>query len=447
MRIPHPTLRPSHPRARRQELGVTLIEALVALMVMGFGMVALVELMTNLRRSGDIGKQRNEAMRIAQAEMATLRNFSMLVKPTPAASGVTDFDTDLVSAAARNAAPADSNATYSVARATGLLVDDATEPQARRVQVTVSWNDRATRQGDAPQAIVLNSIVARVDPAFAGSLSITPPPGGTRQPGGRHPAIPTSAKDLGDKTSAYRPSNLSGAVWVFNNVSGVIVGKCSIDPATPVAALTPADVETCRNNTVGYLLSGTIRFSNTDPPNPTRPEAMAIPLDVAIVSSSYQTPELGLNGAPRKDVNGNYIMRTLTATAPSYECFDAAPDAAPSLQPLVNYDCIVYPDDASPRTWSGKVVLSGFNIGTLASDYRVCRYSADYNGNGTPYVNSTVAYDNFEHPEVYVGVTGSLARQNFLVIKGTSSCPTAPAVDPLRGVFVDYSTRQLQPSP
>lgn len=427
-------------------MGVTLIEALVALMVMGFGMVALVELMTNLRRSGDIGKQRNEAMRIAQAEIASLRSFSVLTKAAPAAAGVTDFDTDVVSVASRNVTPDDSNATYSLTRAAAALFPDESEPQAKTVQVAVNWADRATREGDAPQTVVLNTVIARVDPAFAGAVTVSPPPGGTRQPGGRHPSIPAGAKDLGDKTSAYRPSSLSGTVWVFNNVSGVIVGKCSIDPATPVSALTPADVESCRNNTVGYLLSGTIRFSNTSPASPSQPEAMAIPLDMSIVTASYLTPEI-VNGKPSKDADGNYIMISATATAPSHECFDNAPETSPSTQPFVNYDCIVYPNTDTPRVWSGKLVLSGFAIGTQSTEYRVCRYSADYNGNGSPYLSNSLAYDNFEHPEVYVGVTGSLARQNFLVVKGDSACPTAPAVNPVNGVFVDYSTRQLQPSP
>ncbi|MFN3860119.1 MAG: hypothetical protein ACK4R2_01455 [Roseateles sp.] len=427
-------------------MGVTLIEALVALMVMGFGMVALVELMTNLRRSGDISKQRSEAMRIAQAEIAPLRSFSVLAKPSPAASDVSDFDNDIVSVASRNVTPNDSNATYSLARTVGALIAGQTEPQVKTVQVAVTWADRAARAGDPPQTVVLNTIIARVDPAFAGAVTVSPPPGGKRQPGGRHPGIPGAAKDLGDKTSAYRPSSLSSAVWVFNNVSGVIVGKCSIEPATPVSALTPADVESCRNNTVGYLLSGTIRFSGTSPANPVQPEAMAIPLDVSIITANYLTPLLRF-GQPVKDANGDYVMRSVTATAPRHECFDNAPDSAPSTQPLVNYDCIVYPDTGTPRTWSGKVVLSGFPIGTQSSEYRVCRYSADYNGNGSHYLTNTLAYDNFEHPDVYVGVTGSLTRQNFLVVRGSSACPTAPAVNPVNGVFVDYSTRQLQPSP
>ncbi|MDR7332525.1 prepilin-type N-terminal cleavage/methylation domain-containing protein [Roseateles asaccharophilus] len=442
----------SRPRLQRRQLGVTLIEALVALMIMGFGMVALVELMGNLRRSGDLGKQRSEAMRLAQAEMATLRAFSVVAKASDAASGVIDYETHIVSAESRSVTPDDSNTTYTLTRAVAPL-DAASEPGARTVHVTVTWEDRGGRKGaeaeDTRQSVALSTVIARVEPAFSGAVGFTPPPGGTRQPGGRHPTIPTAAKDLGHNMSAHRPSTLSGMVWVFNNVTGVITGKCTIDPSTPVTSLTAVDVESCKNNTVGYLLSGTVRFSNTTPANPTLPEANAINLDMAIVSSNYLTPDTDTLGRPRKDAAGDYIMKELTATAPSHECFDNAPTSPLIIQQFVNYDCIVYPTDTSPRIWSGKltVVPVGFSIGMLATEYRVCRYTADYNGNRSPYVSATVAYDNFEHPEVYVGVTGSLARQNFLVVKGTSTCPTAPAVEPARGIFVDFSTKQLQPSP
>lgn len=50
--------------------GVSLVEALVALLVMSFGMVALVGILSNLRRSEDLARQRGEAQRIAQAEIA-----------------------------------------------------------------------------------------------------------------------------------------------------------------------------------------------------------------------------------------------------------------------------------------------------------------------------------------------------------------------------------------
>jgi Tfp pilus assembly protein PilV len=434
------------PRLRR-ERGVTLIEALVALMVMSFGMVALVGLMSNLRRSGDLGKQRSEAMRLAQAELARLRSFSVIQETAGADATVFDYETDIATLPeARPVTPADSNTSYQLTRWASTFLEDSAEPPAKTVQVVVNWKDRATESSDGDvQQVVLNTVIARVDPAFAGAVSFTPPPGGIRQPADRHPAIPTVAKDLRDKTSVYRPSILSSTVWVFSNVTGVITGVCSIEPGTPVSALTSEDVETCRNNTVGYLLSGTIRFSNADPANPTTPEAAAIPLDVAIVAGSYQTVRLDAIGRPVKDSSGNVIMDTVTATPPSYQCFNNSLSGPAGTQAFVNYDCIVYPDLGTRRTWSGRVILTNLTTGTTATDHRVCRYSADYNGNGSAYVTNTTFLDNYEHPAVYAKVTGSLARQNFLVIRGDRACPTAPAVNPTSGIFVDHSTVQLQP--
>jgi len=318
---------------------------------------------------------------------------------------------------------------------------------AKSVRVIVTWADRTGESGSAatpgaPQSVTMDTMIARVDPGFAGSLEIQPPPGGLRQPSARHPSIPVTAKDLGNKQSAFRPSDLGSVVWVFNNVTGVIVGKCSIAAGTPVSTLTAADVESCNNGTIGYLLSGTVRFSNADPANPTIPEASAIPLGLAIVGGSYTTPLLGPGGLPVKDGSGNITMVSVSVSAPTYECFNDSPGVAPSAQPFVNYNCIVYP---SSNVWSGKVTLTGFSTGTTASDYRVCRYSADYNGNGSANVTGGTALDNYEHPDLYVNVAGSLARQNFLVVRGDRACPAAPAVNPTGGVFVDYSTIQLQP--
>jgi hypothetical protein len=91
---------------------------------------------------------------------------------------------------------------------------------------------------------------------------------------------------------------------------------------------------------------------------------------------------------------------------------------------FVSYACVVTPVDhdsnvSTPQRWWGRVTLnsSGWNIGAGSSDYRVCRYSADYNGvGGAGNVNS-------EHPSWYRGVTGALDSQNFLITLG-EACPT-----------------------
>ena len=428
---------------RRCQAGVTLIEALVALMVMSFGMVALVALLGNLRRSTDVGKQRSEAMRLAQAEMAQMRAFSTLSKPDPTDTSITDYENDLVSKSASSKTVADSNTTFSVRTAVSELSSDA-QVRGRTAQVEVSWLDRASRAGDSAQKITLSTVIARVDPAFAGAASIAPAPDVIRQPLQRQAAIPPDAVDLGNRTSAYRPSGLSSVVWVFNNTSGAITRVCSISPSQALS-FAVVDAAGC-TDTLGFLISGTINFSNTSPANPSSPEATAIGLDMTITGGTYQAARLDAQGVPRRDSSNNIIWDNVSVSAPNFQCFDDAPTSVPTTQSFVNYSCFVQPFSGTiPAYWSGIVKLTGFDLGTNASDYRVCRYSADYNGNGNGYANVRLEPDNFEHPAFYVKVTKSLARQNFLVVRGDVSCPTAPAVNLSTGVFADFSTVQLQP--
>jgi Tfp pilus assembly protein PilV len=431
---------------RPRQQGVTLIEALVALLVMSFGMVALVALLGNLRRSTDVGKQRSEAMRLAQAEVAKLRAFSLVEKANPLDTTVSDYENDIVTPPAPvTLTVADSNTAFTIGRSVTDLTS-GNQAWAKTVKVEVSWRDRGSSATDPLQTITLNSIISRTDPAFAGAVGITPAPGGNRQPQERHPAIPPGASDLGNKTSAFRPSGLASVVWVFNNVSGAITKLCTIAPATALTASTVAAAG-C-SDTLGYLLSGTINFSNTNPANPSVPEATAVELDLTVVGGTYYIPRLDSSGAQMKDSSGNVLTDPVTVAAPSSQCFDDAPSVTPSAQAFVNYSCIVFPNAATATVaanWSGSLQLTGLSIGTLASEYRVCRYSADYNGNGGPYLNAQLDWDNYEHPAVYAKVTGSLPRQNFLVVKGDVSCPTAPAVNLSTGVFVNHSTVQLQP--
>ncbi|KQV87650.1 prepilin-type N-terminal cleavage/methylation domain-containing protein [Pelomonas sp. Root1237] len=423
-------------RASRRQRGVTLIEALVALLVMSFGMLALVGLMSNLRRGADLAKQRSEAMRIARAEMATLKTFTTVTR-TAATPAATPAYSDISAQAATPLTPADSNTTYSIERLVTQLAG------ARHVRVSVAWTDRA---GD-PQFVNLDTVVAAVDPLFSAAVGFTPPAGPVTQPSGRSPLIPPGAKQLDGKISAFSPNNTPTNIWIFNNVTGVITGTCNLPINTVLSALTAAAVEGCKNGArVGYLLSGVIRFSNSNPPNPSAPGGTAIDLGLAITGGSYSLPQL-VNGAPVMS-GGSMVLDTFTASAPTPapDCFDDAPTTSPSAQPFVTYNCIVYPDTTT-KLWAGKLELTGITIGTTASEYRVCRYSADYNGNGSRFTTDLKALENEEHPEVYGKVTGSLARQNFLVIRGDLDCPTAPAVNPSAGVFADYSTIQLQPAP
>lgn len=409
-------------RTARVARGVTLIEALVALLVMSFGMVALVGLMANLRRSGDVAKQRGEAMRLAQAELADLRSFALLTQPT--GNPTTQYYDHITSLAPRTVTGANSNSSFVITRTVTPLIANEVPPQAQTMSVTVTWQDRANQQG----SITLDSIVSRTDPAFSGATGITPPTNGIRTPSGRNPAIPVDATDLGNKTSAYRPGGGGTTVWVFNNLTGVVVSICTID--TAVSLHSASDLTGC-TQTSAYFVSGTIRFSNTNPANPTLPEAIALPsITVAITLAPSQFTSKNAKGQDVLLPNGN----TYPATP---QCFTDAPSSPTPAQTFVNYSCIVYPNTQSPANWWGQVLVGGLSTGTDPTQFRVCRYSADYNGNG--------AIDNEEHPASYAGVTYSLARQNFLVVRGDVACPTAPAPDASSGIFIDYSTVQLQP--
>ena len=64
--------------SRRTAAGVSLVEALVALAVLGFGMLAVVGAQGSLRLNSDVAKQRAEAVRIGQEALEDWRAFGQL---------------------------------------------------------------------------------------------------------------------------------------------------------------------------------------------------------------------------------------------------------------------------------------------------------------------------------------------------------------------------------
>ena len=62
----------------RAQRGLSLVEALVALAVMAFGMMAYVGIHSGLRLNGDVAKQRAEAVRLAQEAIERWRAFSLM---------------------------------------------------------------------------------------------------------------------------------------------------------------------------------------------------------------------------------------------------------------------------------------------------------------------------------------------------------------------------------
>ena len=424
----------ARPQVQRQQRGTTLLEALVAFLVLSLGMLTVARMQTQLRLNSDLARQRSEAVRLGQEDLESLRAFSV-VDATPGARSYADV---------RNASrTVDSAAGYASATRYQLTrqIDAAGASlgvRARDAMVTVSWRDRS----GTDRQIVLNSIIAGSDPSLTGALRIKP--GGVPVNGalGRSARIPLGAKDLGGR-SVFKPVSDGTVALLFDNVSGLVIGRCTgLNPGTLTRDLTAAELA-CDAN-VGYLLTGVVRVSSASPPDPTR--AADVPLATTVA--------LALSGGthPLAPICASETMKTVTFTARASQHIEAVPlGALPATVDVASwidsgarhlaYSCVVYP--TANGQWSGRTTLvpSGWRLGLGATDRRVCRFSADLDGSG--------AVDaNIEHPRVYTDVQSSLAQQNFLVVNGNEACPTAAAVQ-VTGqsgdVFVNFNTSPHQP--
>ncbi len=404
----------SQPRA---QAGVSLIEALVALVILSFGMIAMVGMQATMRLNADISKQRGEAVRIAQAEVERLRGFTRLAS-TGGASSSAYAD---ISTLAEPQVVADF-ATNTQFKLTRTVVGDA-GATLKSVLVNVEWADRK----GLTQRVSLGTAVAGIEPALSGALSKAPNGAPNLQPAGRNPAIPVVAKDLGDGTSAFKPGAAGGSVvWVFNNLGGYITRVCSVsNAAIPNSGLNTENIVSC-SDTQAHFLAGVVRF------------AYGVPMTAAL----SEAPD---GNALNLDVN--IILSSTPPSDPGYTCFDDAPatSAAAASAKIVRYQCAILAN--AKGTWSGRsnLVPAAFagqpNAWELASSgagkYKVCRYS-------------TLAADtgaNLQHPLDYVNVAlrEPLPHQNFLVISAQANCPSDVAADPSKGDYVNSNTRLHQP--
>ena len=428
--------------AAAHQRGTTLLEALVAFLVLSLGMLTVARVQTQLRLNSDVARQRSEAVRLGQEDLESLRAFSIVA--ASAASGSARSYADVTSAASNvdSAAGYAINTRYRVVRQIDPI-NPGHAPNAKDAAVTVSWSDRS----GAAQQVVLNSIIAGSDPAYTGALGIAR--GGVPVLGayGRSQRIPLVAKDVGAGRSAFKPTATGSVALVFDNRSGLVTGRCTgINPAAATRDLQAADLSACDTN-IGVLLSGVIRFTSAAPPDPAQAvePPLATDLALALAGGAYPNPPVCATEAMKTvSYTTSGASASLHVEAVPLAALPASvgvPGWADSGDRHLAYHCVVYP--LASGQWSGRATLvpAGWSVGLGAADRRVCRYSADLDGSG--------AVDtNLEHPAVYANVDGALAHQNFLVIKGSEICPTRPAVR-IEGnnadVFANLSTAQHQP--
>jgi Tfp pilus assembly protein PilV len=385
------------PTSTRRQQGISLIEALIALLVLSLGMLTVSQLQGHLRLGSDIARQRAEAVRLGQEDIEALRAYSVL-----AASGAARSWADITSAS-RNVDASTGYAThtrYTVAReivSTNALA-------AKTAAVTVRWNDR---DGEA-QKIVLTTVIAANDPAHSGLLALAPSAVHAKGASSRSTRVPLLAKDLGNGSSVMKLSSTSTTALVFDNTSGNVTARCSgINPGTATRDLAFADLTACAFITA-RLLSGSVRFSQASPPDAAlgTDAPLALTIALTLTGGTYATPPECSSEAVQTEAGDRYVA----------------------------YHCVVVP--LASGGWSGRstVVPSGWALGMGADARRVCRYSADLDGSGA--IDS-----NEEHPAAYSAVDHSLANQNFLVIAGNQTCPTGASTD----AFVTHATAAHQP--
>lgn len=386
---------------RRPVRGVSLIEALVALAVLAFGILGLVGLQATMRVNADVAKQRAEATRLAQERIEAMRSYG----------SIAEYGANVVDAAAAPAtALSSTNTTYTIATEVSPDVLPANRPPLRSATVTVSWADRASQ----PQSVVLATQVAGVSPAVTGGLSTAGYGFPARRVYGRNAAIPLGASDQGNGTSQFTPPGASGnPTYVFNNVTGLITQVCT----------TAGTVTTCSAANLA-LVSGFVSF------------------DLGRRQPTAQDAEQPASPSPNDvAVRANWTSPTATGTVNCYN----------DRQSLyVAYYCAIplYTGDL-PFYWSGIIKLREdlpqFRVADNASDdhddrYRVCRY--------TPATSDSETVPPSAHPRTYTRVTTSLANQNFLVIRaGNGHDPFTCPGDDTSTDYVNGNTLVHQPAP
>ena len=423
------------PACERSEGGFATIEALVAMLIMSFGMLALVSMQNTFSLTADAAKLRSEATRLAQQKLDELRAFEQVV----AGTGKFSFNANVISSTSNT------QETLTPVSNTTFLRSWTVTPNStgtyKSINVTMAWADR---QGN--QSLSLASVISRSDPSEIGTLGVGPGSTVVRKPKNRSINIPYPSVSIQGGRSAFQPAG-SGVFIVFDNTTGNVKGKCT----GTLGALLPAEggavdlTATGCDLSEGYLLSGYIRFctsnncgTSNQPGDAGAQYANAADTTIALDSTtplqlldtSNQT-----TGAPTLIC---YSSRQVTLSNGT-NVLDIGQANNQVKARFITYACIVYPVDhdsntTTPKRWWGRVTLnpSGWTIDSGNSNYKVCRFTADYDLSGT--------LSNNEHPLWYRGVTGALDSQNYLVLKATDSCPNDKTTDSVNGDFVNANT-------
>lgn len=355
-----------------RQRGFTLVEALITLLVMSFGMLALSGMQLSLSRNADAARQRTEAMRLAQARIEQMRSF------TGISTGAVSWNGLDAMADTRTT----TNTTYTVSSTMSGADTDALRP----VNVQVIWTDRA----GATQSLNVATVISKTDPRDPGVIG-NPLPLNTalKRPMNRSINIPIPALDLGRGNSATQFD--TNTVIVYSNLDAGIVKIC--DPNTPNATIAQINFALTNpgscTDAAGYILSGYIGRDSS---------SLAWPIGIITSGISADTGSPATTLCLYGDATDQGTGAVITANN-GYKAYLCAIYRSPAL---------------STFTWSGRVKLGG--VSTTGSNI-VCRYQ----------YTQTWITSNEQNIQPYVVVNRALDEQNYLMTTSSSSSTSSLA--------------------
>jgi Tfp pilus assembly protein PilV len=313
------------------QFGASLVEALVALLVLSFGLLGAAHFHSLLRQSADGVRQRAEAVRLAVHQLEHLRGFA---------------HADVHAAIADEAVDVDRAATtFHIVRA----VAEDEGARHKPVSIEVAWADRRRRA----QSLTLATSIDGTPAVFSGLLALARSPLAPL-PAAGSPRLPWGAVRIGEELAASTPSARHPLLLIFDLASGDLRSVCT--SAMPATAQPP---DACEAVT-GPVAFGHVQFATAGPGVP------PMPLSITLVpaAASHCLAET------RKRVRYGQGAQSRLATVDD----TATPADWQELERFTAFTC--WRDDRSSNITTDelRIVPEGWTIGVAAGEQRVCRH-------------------------------------------------------------------------
>jgi type II secretory pathway pseudopilin PulG len=335
---------------RRAQRGFSIIEALIAGLVLSFGTLALVGVQVALSRNGDVAKQRSEATRLAQEQMENLRSYA---SATTTVTGVSSYES---LATGSDATTTIRNTAFDRSWTVGGAGTDLHRP----VSVLVAWIDRA----GAAQEVRLSSVIAKTNYNKVGLIMANV--GGSGYAGivrQRNNNVPYPAVDIGNDKSRYQWPGQS--VWyVFDNTTANVEYRCTSAPTNGATLSTTAGC----TNILAYVLAGYVS-SNTSNGANDNIDTVLSPWSINLCAF---TSTANLQSTPSCFVENVVVSSAINSNCP-YLVSNIAPTSA-QLDGLKFYKCyaaLIEVPLGDTTGWTGRLEFAAAPTGNR----KVCRFN------------------------------------------------------------------------